>query len=492
MSIHSYSFYSPNTINGTPLGSEALLLFSISKRSWISSYTPTGSFAPAATTTTQPGSGNSTSTGGPSPVPSTVTDQGGISKAAIGGIAAGAAVLLIVIAFALVERQKRIQEKESRISAESNFKNQDENFYSPYVGGTGRSHVPGHYPSQQSPHESQYAMLQHSYPQVPPPRPPPPVPSAIPINQFESLDTQEYGQGLEVPRESRRYSDLSNPGTLQYLPTSDYGQSSELKVVNAGARQSAQSDGSGYFPPPPPLPNNSTAMILQHQDAIYFNQLAQRNNDGSIKRLSNGPHAVVDIDSPFTNDCFPRNGNNPQSLPSESDYQEYSPPPSSQPSHPYSTRPPIALSSVTTSSEGSARSAGMGVGLRSGLGTSLDQYHDHDREREREQESQRHAERAAKHASGISNSDVSCFNPLTLYFNNSEEHPVPPLSIVPKRLSDPQGGYGFGLGDDGQAVLGAPQGLPNQPSRQATNPSMRSGTTASTQRQQYQQQEGYM
>jgi len=369
----------------------------------------------------------------------------------------------------------------------SNFKSRNEELYSPYVGGTGRSRVPGHYASQQSPHESQHAMLHSSYPQVPPPRPPPPLPSAIPISQFESLDTQEYGQGLQVPRESRRYSDLSSPGTLQYLPTSDYGRSSELKVVNAGARHSSQSDGSGYFPPP--LPNNSSATILHHQDAMYLNQLAQRNNDGSVKRLSNGPHAIVDISSPFTNEYFPRNGNNPQSLPSESDCQEHSPKPPSLSPHPYSTRPPIALSSVTTSSGGSTRSAGMGVGVGGSLGGYLDQYHDHDREREFEQESQRQAERAARHASRVSNSDVSCFNPLTLYFDNTDGHPVPPLSTVPKRLSDPQGGYGFGLGEGGQKVLGAPQGYPTQPSRQTTNPSVRSGPRAATHRQQQQQQQ---
>ncbi|GJJ76704.1 hypothetical protein EMPS_09063 [Entomortierella parvispora] len=489
-------FYaSPNTLSMTPLGTEALLLFSISKKSWLSNYTPTGSFAPA--TTTQPGGGNITSASVPSPVPSTMPNQGGISKAAIGGIAAGAAVLLIAIAFALVERQKRVQEKELRMGDNADgrgliVKSQGGEFYSPSVGSTGRSRVPGQYTPQQSPHDSQFAMLQSSYPQVPPPRPPPPPPGATPIGQYESLDTQEYPQEQGVARESRRYSDLSCPGTLQYLPTSEYGYSSELRVVNPGGRESALSDGSGYFPPP--LPSNSSAMILHHQDALYFKQLAQRGSDSPVKRLSNGPHAIIDIASPFTNEYFPRNGNNPQSLPSESADREHSPQRPPIPPLPYTFSPPITLSPVTASLAGSTESGGRGMGVGSSLGVYPDQYHDHDRERELEQESQRQAERAAKHASAVSYSDVSSFNPLTLYFNHADGPPVPPLSTAPpKRLSDPQGGYGFGSDDNGHGpvVLGSPQGLPSQPPRQAANMSIRSATTAATHRQQ-QQLEGYI
>ncbi|KAG0213937.1 hypothetical protein BGX28_003115 [Mortierella sp. GBA30] len=86
-------FYdNPSKAGGVPSGAEALLLLSISKKSWGTSYTPSAAI-------TSSGTGSGSSNGG--------VGSGGLSNGAIGGIAGGAAaVLLIIIALVIMRRRK--------------------------------------------------------------------------------------------------------------------------------------------------------------------------------------------------------------------------------------------------------------------------------------------------------------------------------------------------------------------------------------------------
>ncbi|KAF9574355.1 hypothetical protein EC968_006689 [Mortierella alpina] len=90
-------FYdNPSKAGGVPTGSEALLLLSLSQKSWITSYTPSAAMAYPG------GSGNSGSGN-----PTTGSKAGGLSTGAIVGIAGGAAALLIVIGtLVIIKRTK--------------------------------------------------------------------------------------------------------------------------------------------------------------------------------------------------------------------------------------------------------------------------------------------------------------------------------------------------------------------------------------------------
>ncbi|KAF9985234.1 hypothetical protein BGZ75_003217 [Mortierella antarctica] len=82
-------FYDSNA-GGVPSGSEALLLLSLSQKSWITSYTPSAAM-------TNPGGGGSTT--GPK--------SGGLSTGAIVGIAGGAAALMVLIGTLVIIRRMK-------------------------------------------------------------------------------------------------------------------------------------------------------------------------------------------------------------------------------------------------------------------------------------------------------------------------------------------------------------------------------------------------
>ena len=83
----------PSKAGGVPSGSDALLLLSLSQKSWVTSYTPSSAM-------TSPGGNGSGSTS-----PKTV----GLSTVAIVGIAGGVAALLILIGtLVIIKRMKPV------------------------------------------------------------------------------------------------------------------------------------------------------------------------------------------------------------------------------------------------------------------------------------------------------------------------------------------------------------------------------------------------
>jgi len=100
-------FNAPNTVKGVPLGAEALLLFSLTNKTFHTTYTPSDALAKKNQGGKPPGGGSGT---GPDPSGSgngSGGGGGGLSTGAIGGIAAGCVALLLVAAFTFLDRRRR-------------------------------------------------------------------------------------------------------------------------------------------------------------------------------------------------------------------------------------------------------------------------------------------------------------------------------------------------------------------------------------------------
>ncbi|KAG0031075.1 hypothetical protein BGZ81_001806 [Podila clonocystis] len=236
-------FYNnPNTVNGVPLGAEALLLFKLSTKTWTTNYTP-GSVAGGS----PPDSGVDT----PDPNnPNTTKPAGkGLSTAVIGGIAAGACAILLVAAFTIYDIHRRNIKKKLKQKMLENP-----------LYGHGHGHGHGYLPPDDS--------------DSPVPHRPSP---SVPTNKNSPTSTNKYSPGkpehenrpsVDGYTSSVGYSDPATPTTLQFLAMAEPGGHNQY---NPG-RQSYISDSSLYFPTPPnaPPPGNNN----------HYNQAASQVSDG--------------------------------------------------------------------------------------------------------------------------------------------------------------------------------------------------------------------
>ncbi|KAG0055075.1 hypothetical protein BGZ83_009711 [Gryganskiella cystojenkinii] len=375
-------FYtSPNVLNDTPLGAEALLLFSVSKKSWITTYTPTDYYLPpppppsgstivsSTPVPTNPGGGNSTTDSTPSTSPSS---QGGLSDAAIGGLAAAAVAVLVLTAFALIERQKRLQAKEKE---SQRAKGGPPGYYGTGIGGVSSSSVvsgsgladelekdhrkksktlmspkkegfltglrrPGTEKSSLSAHPKSQQTRPYGPPRRPAPLPPgmSPVAEDVEFETIEDLD-QHYNHHYRSTRpqraspidsqeelllSSRQFSEPTS-GTFQFAPSpgtllpgsSDLTFSAELKPLqksnsnthsNTYSNSNRQSIHSDGSGFHTPNSTTNQSIFQQNQDSFYLHKLAHSSNNTSV---TNSPRQIVGIDSPFSNHQFPLNGGSP-------------------------------------------------------------------------------------------------------------------------------------------------------------------------------------
>ena len=203
---------SPNTLNGVPTGADALLLYSLSKSQWQTTYTPSAAMAAG-------GNNNSTEfPGGTSPPNnsdgnSENHNQKGLSAGALGGIIAGAIAVLLVVIFGIVRWHRR------------------------------RKRLP---PSKDTSYESAAinSMEEHHHASGPP------LPGLnTNTGQYQSLKLAD--EALFDPRLSvdgsygngGGYSTATTPTTIDFLHTNENRPDQR--------RLSYQSDGSVYYPPPP-------------------------------------------------------------------------------------------------------------------------------------------------------------------------------------------------------------------------------------------------
>ncbi|KAF8925638.1 hypothetical protein BGZ47_003144 [Haplosporangium gracile] len=183
---------SPNTLNGVPTGADALLLYSLSKSQWQTTYTPSAAMSGSGNnnSTGYPGGGYPPNGGNPNGNidPGVIVKTKGLSAGALGGIVAGAVAVLAVAIFGLVSWHRR------------------------------RKHPPPD--KNMSSHEYETAginsMEEHHHASGPPP----PRPPLSGLNQSSKL----ADEALFDPR-------------LSHKPE--------------GTRHSYQNDGSVYYPPPP-------------------------------------------------------------------------------------------------------------------------------------------------------------------------------------------------------------------------------------------------
>ncbi|KAF9902921.1 hypothetical protein BX616_001762 [Lobosporangium transversale] len=224
-------YMNPNTLNGVPTAAEALLLFSLSSKTWLSKYTPSDALAGASKEGTN------------------VPRKSGLSTGAIVGIVVGCVVLILLLAFIQMKRRRRNKKKHENASGDMGD-----------VSGTGHfsgdmvEH--GHYNNQGGPPSvSNLHTMKHS-------------PEAL-LNHRRSTDGSPAG--------STGNPELTTPTSLQFLMTgSEYGGNGHDGSFSTNgdyynlARQSYLSDttsGSAvpYYPPPP----RQHGVILEEEPSVY-------------------------------------------------------------------------------------------------------------------------------------------------------------------------------------------------------------------------------
>ncbi|KAF9194992.1 hypothetical protein BGZ51_005956 [Haplosporangium sp. Z 767] len=260
---------SPNTAIGVPQGADALLLLSLSSKTWSTTYTPSPDLGGGTNNPNNPDEGGS-----------------GLSAAAIGGIVAGCVILLFVIAFALFERRRR--RKKSLIpKADSDMTEPDM-----------READTGYQSFNKEEH--------HNHPA--PPRPP------ILSGRFNSLDlspeTKYHRASVDDGYNgSLGYSNPTTPTGLQFLNIGDHGEAQfgTGAVAGAGAtpglyeRASYQSDGtsaSTYYPPPP-----GTFYRPVSSDTGAF-RTSMANSNANDARRHNDPQAIVNRATTIQNEGY--------------------------------------------------------------------------------------------------------------------------------------------------------------------------------------------
>ncbi|KAF9122147.1 hypothetical protein BG015_005640, partial [Linnemannia schmuckeri] len=206
---------SPNTLNGVPTGADALLLYSLSKSQWQTTYTPSAAMSGSVNnnSTGHPGGGDNSDGNGNNSNNNGGNHNQGLSSGALGGIIAGAVAALAIAIFGLVSWHRR-----------------------------GKHPPPG---KDMSSHEYETAginsMEEHRH-ASPPLRPHPPGPN----QSLKLADEALFDPQLSVDGSHRNdggYSTATTPTTLDFLHTNEHRPER--------VRLSYQSDGSVYYPPPP-------------------------------------------------------------------------------------------------------------------------------------------------------------------------------------------------------------------------------------------------
>ncbi|KAF9544333.1 hypothetical protein EC957_012214 [Mortierella hygrophila] len=243
---------SPNTINGVPTGADALLLYSLSKSQWQTTYTPSAAMTG--------GGQNSTGyPGGPTPTNGDSPDGNGgnnnqndLSSGALAGIIAGSVAALAIAIFGIVSWHRR--RKHSLSGKDTSYETAGINSIEEHQRGSGPSAT----------------------------RPPPPGLNTI-TGQYQSLkaaDEANFDPRLSVDGSygsGGGYSNATTPTTLDFLHTNEHR--------SERGRQSYQSDGSVYYPPPPaPISHQPTIP----EDSPY---MSEHSVSGSGRRF-NDPQSL--------------------------------------------------------------------------------------------------------------------------------------------------------------------------------------------------------
>ncbi|KAG9065944.1 hypothetical protein KI688_002241 [Linnemannia hyalina] len=246
---------SPNTKNGVPTGADALLLYSLSKSQWQTTYTPSAAMTGGGDNSTgYPG--GTTPTDGDNPDGNGGNNnQNGLSSGALGGIIAGGVVALVIAIFGIVGWHKRRKHPPS--DKDTSYETAGINSMEEHNHASGPS-PPRLPPSGLNTTTGQYQSLK----------------AADEANFDPRLSTDDsYGNG-------GGYSNATTPTTLEFLHTNEHRPER--------GRQSYQSDGSVYYPPPPaPISHQPTIP----EDSPY---MSEHSVSGSGRRFNDPQSLTLD------------------------------------------------------------------------------------------------------------------------------------------------------------------------------------------------------
>ncbi|KAF9951844.1 hypothetical protein BGZ70_000832 [Mortierella alpina] len=254
----------PSRAGGVPSGSEALLLLSLSQKSWITSY------APSAAMTYPSGNGGFT----------TDPKTGGLSTGAIVGIAGGAAALMILVGTLVIIRRmkpKPAGDKTDLTEVESGTGAPPKSDSQPHgVPPPAHAAASSYDPALQSTPAPDYAYY---YPQGPYP------PNA------DGYTSPHHQPGYDYPEQFHQQ---------QYYQSPQMGDVHYVDGDSAAAAAAAAAAGSGiptiYYPPPP---NSSSEQGTPAQSTTVANSVGADTPAGSYKVLVRPASLDVHDNEPY-------------------------------------------------------------------------------------------------------------------------------------------------------------------------------------------------
>ncbi|KAF9438893.1 hypothetical protein BGZ76_003579 [Entomortierella beljakovae] len=261
-----------------PTPQEALAILSLSKKEWLSTYTP----SPALAALADPGNnGGDQGPGNNNGENNNGDKKSGISTAAIGGIAAAGVVILLAIAFFAYSRGKKKHSQLKADTSDIDFTKADEGYdIAGHQSGDRRPRRPPPPPEIMSPalydfestpslsnvernsqqlhqpvRDSHQSFAQSPY------DPSFVSPSIAPV----SPTADAFGSAAGYSTSAAGYSAYSPSSTAPLVPMSEYGGTSPYQQNMQRASFAPSIGGNQYYPPPPPSVNQ------QQQGFVPYN-----------------------------------------------------------------------------------------------------------------------------------------------------------------------------------------------------------------------------
>ncbi|KAG0350017.1 hypothetical protein BGZ54_004080 [Gamsiella multidivaricata] len=244
----------PNLVN-SPQGAEAMLLFSLSSKTWETTYTPSpamsgkGGSGSGGSGSGGSGSGDSDNNSGNKTIPGGSVVKPAISTGAIGGIAAAAVILILVAGFVLRRRitKKRIDHTKPP-TPEAEFVKEEE------AGGD--------------------ASAYHSFDGRPSRPPPPPENLSPALYDFEEPPTPMMIDAQRIHSQQMQMRNSLQPGYTQQAYMQPSPQMSDIQ--HAGISMDGYSSPSGFSSyssptntPLIPIANSSSSGVSPYQQQQY-------------------------------------------------------------------------------------------------------------------------------------------------------------------------------------------------------------------------------
>ncbi|KAI8602181.1 hypothetical protein EDD21DRAFT_427684 [Dissophora ornata] len=279
----------PNTVHETPTDAQALLLFSLSERTWVTTYTPSPTLASRNSTSTKGSGGvvtggSTTSGSSSSGATNSHSQTTSTSAGAIGGIAVGSIALVVLAAYGLY----MVRQRRGRLGMKAAQNN---------------GSIAGSYPDG-----SMRTLL--------PTRPPPPTASSV-YNFQPSSESMLGGPKQSLDQGSNDgLSSTTVPMSLQYLSLTGNGNGSERTDNAYGLPELATTFVSHpsttiYYTQPQPPPAVQLPMPAISDEVAYLPTSSQDSQSADPQSISSpgyypflGVSSSTTVASPVDNDQY--------------------------------------------------------------------------------------------------------------------------------------------------------------------------------------------